>query len=296
MGGSGGVVPVECTNGVQDGEETDVDCGGSTCPGCADGLACNDFSDCQSQYCSGSVCAACSGDGDCAPLADSYCDAGSCVAKKMDGAACGGPNECLGGNCVDGVCCDTACVGVCQACSAALNGGADGVCGPVMGNTDPDDDCTSGEVCDGMGSCATFCGLEPQPPGGSCPAACTGGCSAGTCTINCNASSACMGSVINCPAGWACSVSCGGSDGCHSATINCPDSYACAATCSAQAACRDLTMNCSANGTCSVTCSADNQVCRDADVNCGDNSCTATCSGGFLPTVACGTSCSCTTC
>ena len=34
-GGQGGMVPVECTNMVQDGMETAVDCGGPDCPGCA---------------------------------------------------------------------------------------------------------------------------------------------------------------------------------------------------------------------------------------------------------------------
>ena len=34
-------VPVQCYNGVRDGSETDVDCGGSTCPKCSAGKSCN---------------------------------------------------------------------------------------------------------------------------------------------------------------------------------------------------------------------------------------------------------------
>lgn len=40
-----------CGDGVQNQDETDVDCGGATCPGCAVGQSCADNSDCQSAYC-----------------------------------------------------------------------------------------------------------------------------------------------------------------------------------------------------------------------------------------------------
>jgi hypothetical protein len=40
-----------CSNGVKDGSETDVDCGGSTCQPCADGKSCLTGSDCVSTYC-----------------------------------------------------------------------------------------------------------------------------------------------------------------------------------------------------------------------------------------------------
>ena len=45
-----------CSNGVRDGAETDVDCGGGTCPPCANGRACSISSDCVSLVCSGGVC------------------------------------------------------------------------------------------------------------------------------------------------------------------------------------------------------------------------------------------------
>ena len=35
-----------CSNGVKDGDETDVDCGGATCPVCANGDACATGNDC----------------------------------------------------------------------------------------------------------------------------------------------------------------------------------------------------------------------------------------------------------
>ncbi len=49
-------VLLSCTNGVRDGDESDVDCGGS-CSKCSDGKQCNSASDCMSGYCSaGNLC------------------------------------------------------------------------------------------------------------------------------------------------------------------------------------------------------------------------------------------------
>lgn len=42
-----------CTNGVKDGSETDVDCGGPDCPKCADGLGCGGNADCDNGHCVG---------------------------------------------------------------------------------------------------------------------------------------------------------------------------------------------------------------------------------------------------
>jgi hypothetical protein len=41
-----------CTNFVRDGDETDIDCGGATCPRCGDGRMCVANSDCASGMCS----------------------------------------------------------------------------------------------------------------------------------------------------------------------------------------------------------------------------------------------------
>jgi uncharacterized repeat protein (TIGR01451 family) len=45
-----------CADGVKNGAETDVDCGGGACPYCALGKTCITNSDCSSQKCSGGVC------------------------------------------------------------------------------------------------------------------------------------------------------------------------------------------------------------------------------------------------
>lgn len=45
-----------CTNNVKDGTETDVDCGGASCPACADGRTCILAADCKSLACSAGTC------------------------------------------------------------------------------------------------------------------------------------------------------------------------------------------------------------------------------------------------
>jgi hypothetical protein len=56
-GGDGASIDVQsCTNGVKDGEETDVDCGGIACPACANGKACSLRRDCASLVCLSQTC------------------------------------------------------------------------------------------------------------------------------------------------------------------------------------------------------------------------------------------------
>ncbi len=45
-----------CEDGIQDRTETDLDCGGLYCDPCEEGYACEDNSDCSSEYCENSVC------------------------------------------------------------------------------------------------------------------------------------------------------------------------------------------------------------------------------------------------
>lgn len=85
--------PDSCSNGTRDGDESDVDCGGS-CSACADGADCEAASDCQSQVCTASSCAApsCS-DGvqngderelDCGGSACRLCSIGGLLAELDD--------------------------------------------------------------------------------------------------------------------------------------------------------------------------------------------------------------------
>src|SRR4051812_20853570 len=55
-----------------------------------------------------------------------------------DGARCDRAGECKSGNCVDHVCCESACAGTCLACDRP---GAEGQCLPVPEGQDPDNEC-----------------------------------------------------------------------------------------------------------------------------------------------------------
>lgn len=155
---------------------------------CADGVCC-------STACTG-TCMSCRGldtggsDGTCAPVSantdpsgdckddgapacqnNGLCDgAGACamypVSSGCTPLACTSGSQCASGVCADGICCDKPC-GTCQACTAAKKGaGVDGVCEPVLADTDPDDECEEGAnyptscladgMCDGAGACREF--------------------------------------------------------------------------------------------------------------------------------------------
>jgi Kelch motif/Galactose oxidase, central domain len=120
--------------------------------------------DCTPYLCSGGSCpSTCAGDAQCA--IGNYCTQGQCQQTKADGAQCSAANECANAHCVDGVCCDLACSGTCQACSSAKKGaGADGDCGPIAKGADPDNECAQQPVstcgfdgsCNGQGACGYY--------------------------------------------------------------------------------------------------------------------------------------------
>lgn len=95
-----------CGNGVKDGDESDVDCGGS-CGGCDDGKACRQGGDCVSGLCTGNVCAAplvCGrGTADCDGNAANGCE----TSTQADALHCGDCARVCPNNapiCADGRC------------------------------------------------------------------------------------------------------------------------------------------------------------------------------------------------
>jgi N-acetylneuraminic acid mutarotase len=79
--------------------------------------------------CTAGACAtSCTGDAQCA--AGNYCKGTACVPKLAKGSVCSAARECATGFCVDGVCCDRACNGQCEACDIAGKGGS---CAPAKG-------------------------------------------------------------------------------------------------------------------------------------------------------------------
>lgn len=204
-------VLASCGDGTKDGSETDVDCGGGVCNGCATGKKCLVGTDCVDLICNaatktcdppscadgkkngtetgvdcggatcdmmGKTCAvgvACGVGADCA---SGFCQANLCAQKPL-GAPCVMGAECVApGACADGVCCNTTCSGTCQACTSAIKGaGADGTCGPILAGTDPQNECasTSAVMCGTNGFCDGAGACQDYAATTVCaPATCTG--------------------------------------------------------------------------------------------------------------------------
>lgn len=119
---------VSCVDGIQNGAETDVDCGGG-CGPCDISKRCTGANDCSSGFCSGGLCCneACDGmcircdlpdsAGICAFVPESEthedelfvcngasaCD-GKGACKKLSTEACSAGIECISGKCLNGAC------------------------------------------------------------------------------------------------------------------------------------------------------------------------------------------------
>jgi cysteine-rich repeat protein len=97
----------ECSDGSKDGNETDVDCGGGTCPACGTGSGCKHDSDCIS----GDGCSTIAPIGEC----ELHCDDGHNDGNETgvdcggptcstcdDGQACGSDGDCTNSDCGSG--------------------------------------------------------------------------------------------------------------------------------------------------------------------------------------------------
>jgi hypothetical protein len=93
----------QCTDGITNGAETDVDCGGGTCPRCQGGQICTSRNDCHTALCTSGTCQSCAAASDCG--LDS--DGDMCFCR--DNAATPGERMCTrktcklftGGTCAD---------------------------------------------------------------------------------------------------------------------------------------------------------------------------------------------------
>lgn len=98
-------VAASCTNGMRDGAETDVDCGGGTCDPCGATRACGGNTDCLSMVCTGGTCQApsCTDGVRNGTELDVDC-AGNCGPRSCDpGQTCSGNGDCASNVC-NGVC------------------------------------------------------------------------------------------------------------------------------------------------------------------------------------------------
>lgn len=178
---------------------------GSQCgsPSCSGGSLtpapmCDASGSCQSQTpvsCNGSACVSpvsctgmCTVDLEC--QLGFYCAPdGSCKPKAPPGGPCTGSGQCTTGFCSDGVCCNSACDGTCEACGLA---GKLGICSPYAPGTDPQMECLPGQFCGGGRACV----IDTKPTGQACTdnRSCQSGhCADGVC---CNA--ACDRSCESC--------------------------------------------------------------------------------------------------
>lgn len=128
---------------------------------------------------------------------------GSTPKPKPLGDVCTSAGECESGFCADGVCCNTACGGQCEACAGATKG----TCTPVTGNPiAPRMPCTGagtscGGTCNGTSTSCTY-----VPAATICGASCGGTCDgSGTCSES--AAGACAGGFA-CEAAGKCFTVC----------------------------------------------------------------------------------------
>ncbi len=116
-GSGGGVVAPSCRDEEQNGEESDIDCGGMTCPRCETGQLCNVGDDCVDFVCT---------DGECAPP--------SCSDGLKNGLESA-----------------TDCGGDCDPCGGSGTGGAGGDgaggSGGATAECESDNDCNDSDVC-----------------------------------------------------------------------------------------------------------------------------------------------------
>ena len=117
-------VSIGCADGIKDGDETDTDCGGSTCSTCLIGGTCLHPGDCLSTHCVSMVCRECGTYSDCpmhgacvantcrAPTCvdgitngnESDIDCGGSCGKCGNGQGCGNVADCVSGICSAGIC------------------------------------------------------------------------------------------------------------------------------------------------------------------------------------------------
>lgn len=89
-----------CTDRVKNGMESDIDCGGGTCPLCAGGLTCTKPTDCESGACDAGTCRAPTCNDALRDGFESDVDCGASCGKCAVGQKCANADDCQTGNCV----------------------------------------------------------------------------------------------------------------------------------------------------------------------------------------------------
>ncbi|APR84812.1 Hypothetical protein A7982_10161 [Minicystis rosea] len=117
-------VGAQCNDTVQNGTESDVDCGGTgTCARCGFNKKCGAGTDCKSQSCISNHCAAsCNDTEKDGAETDVDCGGGTCPTCGSN-KACSTNTDCTSGNCTGGKCVDVLLISELQ--TRGSNGGSD---------------------------------------------------------------------------------------------------------------------------------------------------------------------------
>jgi hypothetical protein len=184
-------------------------------------------SSCSPYVCGTNACkVTCALDADCVPpFTCQGAGASRSCALKANGLACGAGNQCISGNCVDGVCCGSPSCPACQACN--LSG--TGACAPLpAGTAAPASFCTDHGAsmcstdgkCDGAGNCEKYPNNTPCAPPvcstGAFSLTLAGACSGGTCVAG---SQTCNG--FKCTGGTSCPTTCATDTDCDTSGYYC---------------------------------------------------------------------------
>jgi MYXO-CTERM domain-containing protein len=274
---------------------------------------------CAPALCVGGTCnTSCADNEDC--HASGFCAGTVCAEKLNDGESCGAADECQNGHCVDGVCCNNACDGACQACATGAcqlrEAGAVGgpSCSPFVCDGISElcpDSCTSDDVCIATYFCklsdnlcqprenGTACTDDDQCPerfcvdGVCCAEACDGQCE------HCDADGACVatdgaprGQRDACAGHSDCAGSCDGRDrtqcsgtkaaGTPCGAASCSANIATFGECDASADCQETSTDCDPYVCGESSCKT--SCARDSDCkagfSCVDEACVPSAGGG----------------
>jgi hypothetical protein len=185
--------PAMCLNNIKDGNESDIDCGGGTCPACSNGKTCNIPTDCQSGVCASGKCtsppAMCLDNVKDGNETDIDCGGGTCP-PCIDGKQCSVRADCQSGVCGAGNRCTTPppqCLNNVRDANETDVDCGGGVCPPCINGKSCilASDCASG-FCDATNKCAPGGSAGSGGSGGGGSGGSGGG--TGGCAVNCSAS------------------------------------------------------------------------------------------------------------
>ncbi len=275
-----------CVDNTQQGNEADVDCGGTSgCGACADGKRCDATTDCEmdsaciSDVCQPSTCTNTMTDGF---ETDVDCGGDQCTARCGLGLTCVTSTDCVvGGACDNGTCANATCLnnvkdadesgidcGGTSSCGACANGQSCALVSDcVMGSTCLSDVCQP-STCENTQLDANETG--PDCGGPECSARCALGVA---CAMNtdCASGAACVGSI--------CTVStcANGTKDADESDVDCGGSSSCP-RCDPGEVCTDRT-DCASNAPCvsgacaPLTCANGMQDGNETGIDCGGADC-----------------------